>query len=90
MIFIVSSPKPRSVRELEDEKISQPSRCASLNHNIYIAPHPTPTLTSALCAHNVYSHTLGSDFHYETYISIGPYHTLAVAELQSTALISYM
>ena len=35
---------------------------------------------------SVFSHTLGSDFHPETYIGIGPYRTLAVVELQSTAI----
>ena len=35
-------------------------------------------------------HTLGSDFHYETYIGISPYRTLAVGELHSLADMSYM
>ena len=36
------------------------------------------------------SHTLRSDFHYETYIGISPYRTLAVVELQSMEIMEVM
>ena len=37
---------------------------------------------------SVIAHTLRSDFHYETFIGISPYRTLAVVELQYMAVIS--
>ena len=36
------------------------------------------------------SHTLCSDFHYETYIGINPYRTLAVVKLQSMEVMEVM
>ena len=36
------------------------------------------------------SHTLRSDFHYETYIGISPYRTPAMIELQYMQLYHYV
>ena len=47
---------------------------------------PARLPNDAVCA---YSHTLHSNFHYETYIGISPYRTLAVVELQSMEAMSY-
>ena len=45
--------------------------------------------TQEQCYITIFSH-LRSDFHYETYIGISPYRTLAVVELQSMAVIYHM